>query len=444
MTFSLIDEFEEALGAMPWMDVHTHIDASHLSARGLDDILLYHMSTSELYAAGCPSGARVEEDRSPQEARRRVQQALPFLPKVQNTFMAWGIRVILADLYGWKKAITPDNWETLDAMIAEHSRDAKWPRSILKRAGIARTATELWRGRGGVADDLFQYGLEWAFFTRTQWGQPDIPVYELERTWNQAAPAPPIPMTFNRKQAPPLAKTIRTVADVHAALQHYCALIPFGIVLSTAFHISAEIDYSYPSDATMADALKRREAATDRERDVYASYILHHFLEEIEKRGSQIVLQFSLGAEALPYESCSRLFQRTVGQLGDIIARYPRLRFQCFLSSRHANQSLCTLVRELPNLSLAGYWLHNFFPGPIRQTIEERLDMLPANRQIGFFSDAYCIEWAYAKRVLVTKLAAEVLAHKVDIGQYTKKDAIAIAQAVFYDSAVELLGMQSS
>jgi hypothetical protein len=70
--------------------------------------------------------------------------------------------------------------------------------------------------------------------------------------------------------------------------------------------------------------------------------------------------------------------------------------------------------------------------------------MLPANRQIGFFSDAYCIEWAYAKRVLVTKLAAEVLAHKVDIGQYTKKDAIAIAQAVFYDSAVELLGMQSS
>ena len=148
MTFSLIDEFEEALGAMPWMDVHTHIDASHLSARGLDDILLYHMSTSELYAAGCPSGARVEEDRSPQEARRRVQQALPFLPKVQNTFMAWGIRVILADLYGWKKGITPDNWETLDAMIAEHSRDAQWPRSILKRAGIARTATELWRGRG--------------------------------------------------------------------------------------------------------------------------------------------------------------------------------------------------------------------------------------------------------------------------------------------------------
>src|SRR5450759_2555509 len=187
MTFSLIHEFEEALGAMPWMDVHTHIDAAHLSARGLDDILLYHMSISGLYAAGCPSGARVEEDSSPEEARLRVQQALPFLPKVENTFIAWGIRVILADLYGWKEAITPDNWQTLDAMIAERSRDAQWPRSILTRAGIARTVTELWRGRGGVADDLFQYGLEWAFFARTQWGQPDIPIYELERAWNQEA-----------------------------------------------------------------------------------------------------------------------------------------------------------------------------------------------------------------------------------------------------------------
>ena len=444
MTLSLMHEFEEALRALPWMDVHTHLDAAHLSARGLDDILLYHMSVSELYAAGCPDGARVEEDRSPEEARRRVQRALPFLPKVQNTFIAWGIRTILADLYGWNEPVAAGNWEKLDAIIAERSRDAVWPRSVLKRAGIARTGTELWRGRGGVENDLFQYALEWAFFTRAQWGQPDIPVYELERAWNQAAPEPPIAVTFDRKQAPPLDRTIRSVEDVKAALRHYCALIPYGAILSTAHHISTDIDYSYPSDAAMADALKRRDTAADRERDIYASYILHHFLEELEKHGAEIVLQFSLGAEALPFESGSRLSQRTLGQLGEIIARYPRLRFQCFLASRHANQSLCTMARELPNFSLVGYWWHNFFPGPIRQTIEERLDMLPSNRQIGFFSDAYCIEWTYAKRVLITKLAAEVLAHKVDIGQYSIQDALAIAQAVFYDSAVELLGMQPS
>ena len=86
-----------------------------------------------------------------------------------------------------------------------------------------------------------------------------------------------------------------------------------------------------------------------------------------------------------------------------MIARHPRLRFQCFLATRHANQSFCTLARELPNLSLAGYWWHNFFPARIRQVIAERLDMLPVNKQIGFFSDAYCVEWVYGKSRSVRK-----------------------------------------
>ena len=123
----------------------------------------------------------------------------------------------------------------------------------------------------------------------------------------------------------------------------------------------------------------------------------------------QIVYQFSLGAEPLPFETGSRLSQRTIGQLAEMIARHPGLRFQCFVASRHANQSLCTLARELPNFSLAGYWWHNFFPDTIRQVIAERLDMLPVNKQVGFFSDAYCVEWVYGKVLLVRKQLARRL-----------------------------------
>jgi glucuronate isomerase len=438
--YARIREMEEALGSFAWMDPHTHIDAAHLSARGLDDILFYHMSLSDLYAAGYPNGARMDEDRSPAEARRRIREALPYLPKVRNTSMSFGVRTILEDLYGWREPITEANYERLDALIGERSGDS-WAREIIERNRVARTGTELWRGRGGIADDLFQYSIEWAFFARTQWGQPDIPLFELERTWNDNEPTPPISVTFDRATAPPLAKTIRTVEDVHAAIEHYCALIPYARLLSTAQHLATDIDYSYPTVDEMSDALKRRAQAGNRERDIYASYILHRFLAELEKHGDRIVFQFSFGAEALPFESGSRLNQKTIGQLAEIVARYPRLRFQCFLASRHANQAMCTLVRELPNLSLAGYWWHNFFPGPMRQVMEERLDMLPLNRQLGFFSDAYCVDWAYAKKKIVTKILAELLAAKVAFGQYSRDDAVAIAQAILHDSAVELLGM---
>ena len=125
-----------------------------------------------------------------------------------------------------------------------------------------------------------------------------------------------------------------------------------------------------------------------------------------------------------------------------MIGRHPRLRFQCFLSSRHANQSLCTLARELPNFSLAGYWWHNFFPDVIRQVIAERLDMVPVNKQIGFFSDAYCVEWTYGKAILARKQLARVLADKIEQGQYTRDDALAIARAILYESPQSLLGMR--
>lgn len=124
-----------------------------------------------------------------------------------------------------------------------------------------------------------------------------------------------------------------------------------------------------------------------------------------------------------------------------MIGRHPRLRFQCFLASRHANQSLCTLARELPNLSLAGYWWHNFFPETIRQVIGERLDMLPANKQVGFFSDAYCVEWTYAKAMLVRRQLAGALAGRIDQGQYSLNQALSIAEAILYRSPQQLLGM---
>jgi hypothetical protein len=192
----------------------------------------------------------------------------------------------------------------------------------------------------------------------------------------------------------------------------------------------------------MEAALGRRAQAGPAERDVYASYINEAFLTRLEKHGDRIVFQFSLAAEPLPFETGSRIKQDTIKQLAEMIGRHPGLRFQCFLASRHANQSLCTLARELPNFSLAGYWWHNFFPDAMRQIISERLDMLPANRQVGFFSDAYCVEWTYGKAVMIRKQLAAVLAQRIGQGQYTMTEALQIAKAILFDSPQLLLGMK--
>ena len=103
---------------------------------------------------------------------------------------------------------------------------------------------------------------------------------------------------------------------------------------------------------------------------------------------------------------------------------------------------MCTLARELPNLSLAGYWWHNFFPDTIAQVMRERLEMLPANKQVGFFSDAYCVEWSYAKAVLVRKILARVLAERIELGPVRSESRHWSSPAsILFESPQSLLGI---
>lgn len=437
----LTRDLEQALAEIPVLDVHTHLVGGRLGARGLHDVLLYHMVISDLYAAGCPSAARLTQYPgwpTAEEARARLAEAIPYLPLIRNTSSCWGVRLILQDLYQWTEPITADNWQRLDDQIRQRADDRAWHHEILDRLNIVRTGTELARRAGGEDDDRLQYALEWGFFARCQWGEFDTALYELERCWGRT-PESPAPIGTGAR--PTAERTIRTLADVHTAMRHYVDSIPYGQVLATAIHISTDIQFRTVGDAEMQAALERRDRAGVVERDTYASYINDAFLTALAEHGDKITLQFSLGAEPLPFETGSRLSQLTIAQLATMIGRRPGLRFQCFLASRHANHALCTLARELPNLSLAGYWWHNFFPSTIVQVMEERLDMLPTNKQVGFFSDAYCVEWVYAKLRIVRKQLARVLARKIRQGQYTRADALAIARAILHDSPQSLLGM---
>ena len=67
--------------------------------------------------------------------------------------------------------------------------------------------------------------------------------------------------------------------------------------------------------------------------------------------------------------------------------------------------------------------------------------MLPTTKQVGFFSDAYCVEWTYAKTILVRRQLAYVLGEKIEQGQYSLEEAVQIAEAILYRSPQALLGM---
>ena len=76
--------------------------------------------------------------------------------------------------------------------------------------------------------------------------------------------------------------------------------------------------------------------------------------------------------------------------------------------------------------------------------LEEALAELPMirlNKQVSFFSDAFCVEWVYGKVLLVRKQMARVLAEKIEQGQYSRDDAVGIAKSILFESPQTLLGM---
>ena len=236
------------------MCTHTSSVASW-ERSGLHDVLLYHMVISDLYAAGCPSGNRFSQYPgwpTRAEAHARIEEAIPYLPLIRNTSSYWGFQLIAQDLYGWTGPLTADNWRQLDDRIRERADDRRWHHELLDRLKIVRTGTEIARREDGEDDDRLQYALEWGFFTRCQWGEFDTALYELERCWGKT-PESPAPIGTGAR--PATDRTIRTLDDVRAAVQHYVDSIPYDQILATATHISTDIQFRTVTDERDAGSL---------------------------------------------------------------------------------------------------------------------------------------------------------------------------------------------
>jgi len=113
--------------------------------------------------------------------------------------------------------------------------------------------------------------------------------------------------------------------------------------------------------------------------------------------------------------------------LAVLFADFPRLRFDVILANPVQSHELASYAKMHPNVFVAGYWWYTLNPVVIRRMLRERLEMLPANKIQGFFSDAYCVEWSYAKVQLVRRQIAHVLAEMVEEGYLEEEQAIDVA-----------------
>jgi glucuronate isomerase len=118
---------------------------------------------------------------------------------------------------------------------------------------------------------------------------------------------------------------------------------------------------------------------------------------------------------------------RSLISLCPLFHRFSDVDFDIFLANRVQSHELAVIAKNYPNVYISGYWWYTFYPDIIKQFLRERLQMLPCNKIGGFFSDAYVVEWTYAKASMVRLQLATVLAEMVEEGYYTEDLAKGLA-----------------
>jgi hypothetical protein len=152
-------------------------------------------------------------------------------------------------------------------------------------------------------------------------------------------------------------------------------------------------------------------------------------------------IQVIVGAEVLPpHRSVTYWSGQFTGAIARIAGQFEDFHFNLSSASDLYTQDLGILAKHIPNISVAGYWWHTLYPFYIRKSIETRLDMIPMNKIVAYFSDAYHAEWCYPKLKLVKALWADVLRERVEKGWLDANAATDLIHAVFWENPKRIYG----
>ena len=106
------------------------------------------------------------------------------------------------------------------------------------------------------------------------------------------------------------------------------------------------------------------------------------------------------------------------------------------------NQELVSYAWIFPNVVTSGHWWYSNIPTFIERDALARLQAVPKTKQIGYYSDAYKLEFVLPKFDMYRKILAGMLAdHFVKPGAMTETQAIAFARLLLRENSQAIFGV---
>jgi glucuronate isomerase len=417
-------ELFDEIARWPIFDAHSHIDAHRPAARNLDEVLGYHYYTELAHSSGMPAEL-VSPGLDPRERARNLSG---YLDRIDNTIQHSWLMEIVRTFHGFTPdRITPETIDSLYDKANRESTGTAWDTEVWDRSKLEAVF---------LTND-FDDPLE-GFDTRRY--VPCLRTDDLVLKLHD-------PRTIERLR-------VSTGVDVvdYATLRQAIGATFERFVKkgAKACAISLPPDFaphrSTPKRAVtpIRRALHQMDFRPDEHDEVrrVVFWTIAEFCDDF-----QLPFDLMIGPIRNVYPAGVAggrdLFDRRVSlyEYRELFNHFAGVTFPISTLSPDAGAELVAYSWIFPNVVPNGHWWYSNIPTFIASDLKARLQAVPKVKPIGYYSDAYKLEFVLPKFNMYRKILAEVLAEEAIRGQGWKQDrALEVARHVLLENPRRIFG----
>ncbi len=407
----LAQELYTEICHIPLIDPHSHIDPRCPTARSLDDILGYHYYTELAHSAGMDKALLAVSD-----PRERVRAIMYHMAQFDNTTQyMWFVEIVRAFLGFEGERVTLADctwlWDAAERLMAQPG----WEEQVLQRSHLDKIFLT-----NDFDDPLTGFNsTRYVPCLRT-----DDLVFHLDR-----------PEVLKRLQKVAALEDVKDMTALREAIQKFFDhFIRHG---AKACAISLPPDFS-PQPVSPASMAKDSRA--------FSQGVFWMLAECC--RDFKLPFDFMIGVNRQVYEhgvyQGQDLFdQRTsLIQYATLFNAFPEVTFCISVLSSGQNQELASYSWIFPNVVTNGHWWYSNIPAYIEQDLRARLQAVPKVKQIGYYSDAYKLEFVLPKFNMYRRILAQILADDfIRPRLATEAQAMELARLLLRDNARRIFNL---
>lgn len=395
MSESLKQRLFAELDSLVLIDPHTHINPHSPASKSLADILGYHYYTELTHSAGMPREYIEDPKLSPREKVGRLAEGLGH---IDNTVQLSWLLEAARELFGVElERVDASNWERLFDAAQAKMDQPDWEDQVLKLSKLEAVFLT-----NDFDDDLQGFD--------TQRYVPCLRTDELVFHFSKASVRERLTKSSDVQ--------IQSLNDLSVALKarfrHFaehgvraCAIsLPPFFAPQNVSHADAE--------KALTNILANSEQASSDDKTTLGYWVFWQLAENCVE--FKLPFDLMIGVNRAVYPSGvfqgQDLYDSRVSliQYRDLFNAFPQVTFPVSVLASVTNQELVSYAWIFPNVVCHGHWWYSNTPSFITQDLCARLEAVPRNKVIGYYSDMYKLEFALPKFAMFKRCLASVLA----------------------------------